>query len=73
MINREHPERIYLVMKDKNGTKVDTAAYRDNWKTLRKQIDIMPGDLFFFTSPASFTDPTAKKKFKLLSKFKSKD
>ena len=71
MINREHPERIYLVVKDKNGTKIDTVAYRDNWKSLRKHIDIMPGDLFFFTSPTAFTDPNAKKKFNLLSKFKS--
>jgi predicted ATP-dependent endonuclease of OLD family len=71
MINREHPERVYLVVKDTNGTKIDTAAYRENWKPLRSQIDIMPGDLFFFTNPVVFSNMPSKKKFTLLSKLKN--
>jgi predicted ATP-dependent endonuclease of OLD family len=32
MINREHPERVRLVSKDKSGTRIDSEAYRENWK-----------------------------------------
>lgn len=48
MINRQHPERVLLVTKDKDGTHVDTQAYRQNWRPLRQSIGLMIGDLFFF-------------------------
>ncbi|MDZ7337800.1 MAG: AAA family ATPase [candidate division KSB1 bacterium] len=48
MINRQHPERVLLVTKDKDGTRVDNQAYRQNWKPLRHSIGLMIGDLFFF-------------------------
>ncbi|MBD3386797.1 AAA family ATPase [candidate division KSB1 bacterium] len=68
MINREHPERVLLVLKDKNGTKVDTEAYRENWKPLRKQINIIAGDLFFFTNPSLVLELPIKKRSKILDK-----
>ncbi|MCR4438499.1 MAG: AAA family ATPase [bacterium] len=48
MINRQHPERVLLVTKDKDGTHVDNQAYRQNWRPLRQSIGLMIGDLFFF-------------------------
>ncbi|MBN1543478.1 AAA family ATPase [candidate division KSB1 bacterium] len=70
MINKQNPERVFLAVKDKNGTRVDTKAYRDNWKTLRKEIDILPGDLFFFTAPTVNNDSADKKRAGLLHKLK---
>ncbi len=49
MINREFPERVRLVTKSMEGTHVDSEAYRQNWKPLRKSIGLMIGDLFFFS------------------------
>jgi predicted ATP-dependent endonuclease of OLD family len=49
MINREHPQRVRLVSKDKDGTRVDSEAYRQNWRPLRSSIGLMIGDLFFFS------------------------
>lgn len=48
MINREFPQRVRLVSKGRDGTKVDSQAYRENWKPLRRSIGLMLGDLFFF-------------------------
>jgi predicted ATPase len=71
MINRKYPERVYLTIKDKNGTHIDLKAYRDNWKALRKEIDIIPGDLFFFTTPVVASDSQEKKRAGLLHKLKT--
>ncbi|MCG3155660.1 MAG: DNA replication and repair protein RecF [bacterium] len=49
MINRENPQRVRLVVKDKDGTSVDSEAYRENWKPLRNSIGLMISDLFFFS------------------------
>ncbi len=49
MINREYPQRVRLVTKDKDGTRVDSEAYRENWRPLRSSIGLMIGDLFFFS------------------------
>ncbi len=49
MINRNYPQRVRLVQKSREGTKVDSEAYRQNWKPLRKSIGLMIGDLFFFS------------------------
>ncbi len=49
MINREFPERVRLVTKSKEGTHIDSEAYRQNWKPLRKSIGLVIGDLFFFS------------------------
>jgi len=49
MINRNYPERVRLVTKSKDGTHIDSEAYRQNWKPLRKSIGLMIGDLFFFS------------------------
>ncbi len=49
MINREYPQRVRLVTKDKDGTRVDAEAYRENWRPLRSSIGLMIGDLFFFS------------------------
>ena len=73
LINREHPERVLLVHKDKSGTKVDTHAYRENWKPLRKQIDLVPGDMFFFNNPSLVLELPSKKKKKLVPKFRFDD
>ncbi len=70
MIDREKPERVLLVVKDKSGTRVDPEAYRENWKPLRSQIDINPGDLFFFTNPGIFVDLSPKKRAGLINKIK---
>ena len=62
MINREYPERVALVMKDKNGTKIDQMCYRENWKPLRNEIGLKVGDLFFFSdSSLILALPTGKK------------
>lgn len=49
MITREHPQRVRLVTKDKDGTGVDSESYRENWKPLRQSIGLMVSDLFFFS------------------------
>ena len=49
MINREFPQRVRLVQKYREGTRIDSEAYRQNWKPLRKSIGLMIGDLFFFS------------------------
>jgi len=69
LINREHPQRVRLVLKDREGTKVDNEAYRQNWKPLRKSIGLMIGDLFFF-SESSLVFEISGNKSKLLEKFK---
>lgn len=62
MIDRQNPERVLLVQKDKEGTKVDNHAYRQNWKPLRSQIGLMIGDLFFFNESGLVVEvPTSKK------------
>ena len=48
MINRDFPHRVRLVTKNREGTLIDSEAYRNNWKPLRKSIGLMIGDLFFF-------------------------
>ena len=73
MINRKHPDRVLLVHKNKSGTKVDTQAYRENWKTLRNEIDLVPGDLFFFTNPSLVLELPTRKKVKFMPKFLQED
>jgi predicted ATP-dependent endonuclease of OLD family len=66
MINREHPERVRLVSKDKSGTRVDSEAYRQNWKPLRSSIGLMIGDLFFFSERGTGAAEAQEKKFSFL-------
>jgi len=66
MINREHPERVRLVSKDKDGTRVDSEAYRQNWKPLRSSIGLMVGDLFFFSERGVNAAAAPEKKFSFL-------
>jgi predicted ATP-dependent endonuclease of OLD family len=61
MINRDHPERVRLVSKDKDGTRVDSEAYRENWKPLRSSIGLMIGDLFFFSDRGVMIEFPSKK------------
>lgn len=61
MINREHPERVRLVSKVKSGTRVDSEAYRENWKPLRSSIGLMVGDLFFFSERGVSAELPVKK------------
>jgi len=65
MINREHPERVRLVSKDKDGTRLDSEAYRQNWKPLRSSIGLMIGDLFFF-SERGVVEELPEKKFSFI-------
>ena len=69
MINRNYPQRVRLVQKSREGTKVDSEAYRQNWKPLRKSIGLMIGDLFFF-SEGGFILEVPKEKFTLKDKFR---
>ena len=72
MINREYPQRVRLVIKDKDGTSVESESYRENWKPLRHSIGLMVSDLFFFSdkgvldnnssSPLSFLRRSGKHK-----------
>lgn len=48
MINRKFPHRVRVVSKGKDGTSIDSEAYRQDWKPLRTSIGLMIGDLFFF-------------------------
>jgi len=61
MINRENPQRVRLVVKDKDGTSVDSEAYRENWKPLRNSIGLMISDLFFFSDRSLGEDAPMKK------------
>ncbi|RMF70289.1 MAG: hypothetical protein D6743_00550 [Calditrichaeota bacterium] len=61
MINREYPQRVRLVSKGRDGTKVDANAYRDNWKPLRRSIGLMIGDLFFFNDSSVIVEVPSKK------------
>ena len=61
MINREFPQRVRLVLKDKDGTRVDSEAYRENWKPLRSSIGLMISDLFFFSERSMAADAGVKK------------
>ncbi|HNW59772.1 MAG TPA: AAA family ATPase [bacterium] len=71
MINRQFPERVILVLKDKNGTRIDNQAYREHWKPLRDEIGLKVGDLFFFSDSSIIVElPTRKSG--LLEKFRGK-
>lgn len=61
MINREYPQRVRLVSKDKDGTRVDSEAYRENWRPLRSSIGLMIGDLFFFSDSGLMLELPARK------------
>ncbi|MFQ5602486.1 MAG: ATP-dependent endonuclease [bacterium] len=61
MINREYPQRVRLVNKGREGTKVDAFAYRDNWKPLRRSIGLVIGDLFFFNDNSLIVEVPSKK------------
>lgn len=61
MINRENPQRVRLVVKDKDGTSVDSEAYRENWKPLRNSIGLMISDLFFFSDRSLGEEAQPKK------------
>jgi len=65
MINREFPQRVRLVSKGRDGTKVDPQAYRDNWRPLRRSIGLMLGDLFFFNDSSLILEvPSRRNPFK---------
>jgi predicted ATPase len=66
MINREHPERVRVISKDKNGTRIDSEAYRQNWKPLRSSIGLVVGDLFFFSERGTAAAEAPEKKFSFL-------
>lgn len=61
MINREYPQRVRLVSKGKDGTQIDSQAYRENWRPLRRQIGLMIGDLFFFNDSSLIVEVPSKK------------
>lgn len=61
MINREYPQRVRLISKGRDGTKVDSHAYRDNWKPLRRSIGLMLGDLFFFNDSGLILEVPSKR------------
>jgi len=69
MINRQFPERVRLVTKSKEGTHIDSEAYRQNWKPLRKSIGMMIGDLFFFSEDSLILE-VPREKFALTKKFR---
>ncbi len=71
LINRQHPERVLLVIKDNSGTKIDSKAFRDNWKPLRKQVGLTISDLFFFNDDSLVLEVPTRKKMNLLNKFKA--
>jgi predicted ATP-dependent endonuclease of OLD family len=70
MINRDYPDRVTLVMKDKNGTKIDQLCYRENWKPLRNEIGLKVGDLFFFSDSSLILELPTGKKFSFLDKLR---
>lgn len=61
MINREYPQRVRLISKGREGTKIDAQAYRDNWKPLRRSIGLVIGDLFFFNDSSLIVEVPSKK------------
>ncbi|HEX9652608.1 MAG TPA: AAA family ATPase [bacterium] len=61
MINREYPQRVRLVTKGREGTKVDAYAYRENWKPLRRSIGLVIGDLFFFNDSSVILEVPSRK------------
>ncbi len=69
MINREYPERVRLVTKNRDGTHIDSEAYRQNWKPLRKSIGLMIGDLFFFSDNSLILE-VPRRKAPLTSRFR---
>ncbi|MDZ7260551.1 MAG: ATP-binding protein [candidate division KSB1 bacterium] len=64
MINRQQPQRVRLVSKDQEGTKVDLEAYRQDWRPLRRSIGLMVGDLFFFSDSGVIVELPFGAKFK---------
>jgi len=70
LIDRQNPDRVLLVYKDKVGTKVNSKAYRDNWKPLRKQIGLTIGDLFFFSDKSLILELPTHKKLGIFSKLR---
>ena len=71
LIDRRHPERVFLIEKDKTGTKVDSKSYRENWKPLRKQIGLTISDLFFFSDQSIILELPTSKKLGILNRFKT--
>ena len=71
LIDRNHPERVFLIEKDKSGTKIDSKSYRDNWKPLRKQIGLTVSDLFFFSDQSIILELPTSKKLNILNRFKT--
>jgi predicted ATPase len=69
MINRQFPERVRLVTKSKEGTHIDSEAYRQNWKPLRKSIGLVIGDLFFFSKDSMILE-IPREKFVLAKKLR---
>jgi predicted ATP-dependent endonuclease of OLD family len=63
LINRDHPDRVFLISKDKEGTHVDSASYRENWRPLRQEVGLSVSDLFFFNDNASIKKKKSSKKF----------
>ncbi|MCA9743457.1 MAG: AAA family ATPase [Deferribacteres bacterium] len=61
MLNRDYPHRVRLVSKDKDGTRVDSEAYRENWRPLRSSIGLMIGDLFFFNDSGMMLELPSRK------------
>lgn len=61
MLNRDYPHRVRLVSKDKDGTCVDSEAYRENWRPLRSSIGLMIGDLFFFNDSGMMLELPSRK------------
>ena len=61
MIDRNHPQRVRVVEKEKNGTVVDNEAYRENWRPLRQSIGLTVGDLFFFSNKGIVLEIPSKK------------
>lgn len=69
LIDRKYPDRVFLVTKDKTGTKIDSRAYRENWRPMRKQIGLTISDLFFFNDQSLVLELPTRKKWKFLSRF----
>lgn len=69
MLNREFPQRVKLVTKTKEGSHIDSEAYRQNWKPLRKSIGLTISDLLFF-SDSGFIIEVPRGKFPIAKKIK---
>ncbi|MDZ7314500.1 MAG: AAA family ATPase [candidate division KSB1 bacterium] len=70
LIDRAYPERVFLVSKDKTGTKIDSRSYRENWRPLRKQIGLTVSDLFFFSEDSLILEVPTKKKWNIFKRFR---